>query len=151
MTARLWIAAALTLAIVRSASAQPAPSVSCDILEISASSGDKPAIDKQLEPLQKKLKKAPFSSWNQFRVLMKSQQSLAKKQAAPIKLKIGSASATLVEIVDKSKVRITITIDDASGKQLVNNTSTVEGGDYLVYGHSLLPSNDGHLLALTCK
>ena len=107
-------------------------------------------IDPDLKPLEKKLKKPPFSSWNTFKVLMKASQPLARRTPAPIALKIGKATVTLVEIVDKSKCRITVTIEDAKGKQLVNNTSSVEAGDYLVYGHSL-PNNDGHLLALTCK
>jgi len=67
-----------------------------------------------------------------------------------IQIKLGSATTPLVEIVDTSKVRLMVTIADASGKQIVNNKSTVEAGDYLVYGHSL-PNNDGHLLALTCR
>ena len=32
----------------------------------------------------------------------------------------------------------------------LHDVATVEGGDYLVYGHAL-PDNAGHLLALTCK
>src|SRR4051794_30177940 len=122
----------------------------CEFLEISAKVGDKPAIDAELSPVEKKLKKPPFSTWNQFKLLSRLQKPLAKKKAEPIPLKIGSATATLVEIVDKSKVRLTITMDDHKGKQVANNTATVEAGDYLIYVHSL-PNNEGHLLSLTCK
>ncbi len=122
----------------------------CEFLEISAKAGDKPAIDPALSPVEKKLKKPPFSTWNQFKLLSHLQKPLAKKKAEPIPLKIGSATATLVEIVDKSKVRLTITMDDHKGKQVANNTATVEAGDYLIYVHGL-PNNEGHLLSLTCK
>jgi hypothetical protein len=122
----------------------------CEFLEISAKVGDKPAIDAELSPVEKKLKKPPFSTWNQFKLLSRLQKPLAKKKAEPIPLKIGSATATLVEIVDKSKVRLTITMDDQKGKQVANNTTTVEAGDYLIYVHSL-PNNEGHLVSLTCK
>jgi len=123
---------------------------SCEFLEISAKVGDKPAVDAELSPVEKKLKKPPFSTWNQFKLLSRLQKPLAKKKPEPIPLKIGAATATLVEIVDKSKVRITITMDDQKGKQVANNTATVEAGDYLIYVHGL-PNNEGHLLSLTCR
>jgi hypothetical protein len=122
----------------------------CDFVEISARTGDKPAIDGELKPLEKKLKKPPFSTWNQFKLLGHTQKALAKKKLEPISLKTGSATATLVETVDKSKVRLTVTIDDAKGKQVVNNTTAVEAGDYVIYVHPL-PGNEGHLLSVTCK
>lgn len=164
MSARSWLAGlplmtallVASIAVVPGAArAQPAapappPTVTADLLEVSAKTGAPPSIDPDLKPLQKKLKKPPFSSWNQFKLLMKAQEKLVKRKPANIKLKHGKATVTLVEIVDKSKCRLSVTIEDEKGKQIVNNTSTVEGGDYLVYGHSL-PNNDGHLLALTCK
>jgi len=122
----------------------------CDFLEISAKAGDKPAIDGELRPLEKKLKKPPFGSWNQFKLLGHVQKALAKKKVEPIPLKTGSATATLVEIVDKSKVRLTVTMTDAKGKEVANNTATVEAGDYLMYVHPL-PGNEGHLLSVSCK
>ena len=122
----------------------------CDFLEFSATSGDKPAIDGELQQLEKKLKKPPFSTWNQFKLLARSHKSLAKKKTEPISLKNGSATATLVEIVDKSKVRLTVIMEDAKGKQVANNTATVEAGDYVIYVHPL-PHNEGHLLSVSCK
>ena len=128
----------------------PPPSVTCEFLEVSASNGDKPAVDADLEKLKKKFKKPPFSSWNQFKLLMKADKVLTAKKAEAIQLKLGKAEATLLSIVNGSQVRLTISIDDAAGKNFVNNTSTFAAGDYLVFGHSLA-NNDGHLLALTCK
>jgi hypothetical protein len=123
----------------------------CEFLEISAKAGDKPSIDGELRPVEKKLKKPPFSSWNQFKLLSRSQKSLPKKKAESVPLKIGAATVTLIEIVDKSKVRLAITMDDDKGKQVVNNTSTVEAGDYVMYVHPTGNGNDGHLLSLSCK
>ena len=122
----------------------------CDFREISARAGDKPVIDGDLKPVEKKLKKPPFGSWNQFKLLSHTQKALAKKKQEPIPLKTGSATATLVEIVDKSKVRLTVMMTDAKGKEVVNNTATVEAGDFLIYGHPL-PGNEGHLLSVRCK
>jgi len=122
----------------------------CELFEISAKAGDKPAIDAALKPVEKKLKKPPFSTWNQFKLLSQSKRPLTKKKPESIPLKVGSATVTLVEIVDKSKVRLTVTMDDEKGKQVANNTTTVEAGDYMIYVHPLA-NNDGHLLSLTCK
>jgi hypothetical protein len=122
----------------------------CDFLEISARAGDKPSIDGELKPLEKKLKKPPFSGWNQFKLLGHTRKALAKKKPEPIGLRTGSATATLVEIVDKSKVRLTVTMNDPRGKEVVNNTAAVEAGDYLMYVHPL-PGNEGHLLSVSCK
>jgi hypothetical protein len=156
MTSRRWVTVAILMIVVVPAlagtmkEARADVTTDCEFLEISAKAGDKPAIDAALSPVEKKLKKPPFSTWNQFKLLSRSQKSLVKKKAEPVSLKIGAATATLVEIVDKSKVRLTVTMDDEKGKQVANNTTTVEAGDYMIYVHPLA-NNDGHLLSLTCK
>ena len=131
-------------------SARAEVTTSCEFIEIAAKLGPSAAIDPELKPVEKKLKKPPFSSWNQFKLLSHSQKSLAKKKPEAVGLKLGSATATLVEIVDKSKVRLTVTMDDGKGKQVANNTTTVEAGDYVIFVHEL-PNNEGHLLSLTCR
>ncbi len=128
----------------------PPPSVSCELLEITATSGKDASVDAALEKLKKKFKKPPFSSWNQFKLLMRSERTLTHKKLEAVELKHGKAQITLLGIVNNSQVRLTVTLDDTSGKNYVNNTSTFAAGDYLVFGHSLA-NNDGHLLALTCK
>jgi hypothetical protein len=133
-----------------SRSARADVTTGCDFLEISAKTGAKPVIDAELAPVEKKLKKPPLSSWNQFKLLSSSHRALAKKKAETIGLKIGSATVTLIEIVDKAKVRLNITVDDGKGKQVANNTATVEPGDYVIYVNEL-PNNEGHLLSFTCR
>jgi hypothetical protein len=148
----LWIGALVTVAVLAGGVRVTRADVTseCEFLEISARAGDKPAIDAELQPVEKKLKKPPFSTWNQFKLLSRSQKSLAKKKPESINLKIGAATATLVEIVDKSKVRLTVAMDDEKGKQVINNTTTVEAGDHVIFVHGL-PNNEAHLLSLTCK
>jgi hypothetical protein len=147
------LAAFLVTAVAGGALAAPARAdvvTSCEFLEVAAKQGDKPAIDPDLKPVEKKLKKPPFSTWNQFKLLSHSQKSLARRKPEAVGLKLGSATATLVEIVDKSKVRLTVTMDDDKGKQVTNNTTTVEAGDYVIFVHELA-NNEGHLLSLTCR
>jgi Skp family chaperone for outer membrane proteins len=157
VTRRAWgrwlIALIALIAAIMMVTAAPAVAdvtTSCEFLEISAKQGSAPAIDAELKPVEKKLKKPPFSTWNQFKLLAHAQKSLAKKKPESIGLRIGSATATLIEIVDKSKVRLTVTMEDEKGKQVANNTTTVEAGDHVIFVHEL-PNNEGHLLSLTCR
>lgn len=141
-------AAGLVITAPRAACAEVA--VDCDFLEFTGKAGDKPAIDGELKPLEKKLKKAPFATWNQFTLLAHAHKSLSKKKPEPVNLKIGAATATLVEIVDNSKVRLTVAMTDAKGKEVANNTATIAAGDYVIYVHPLA-HNEGHLLSVSCK
>ncbi len=157
MSARRWLPVLMLAIAIPAAHAQPTPKqapapvvVNCDFLEIGASSGDAPSLDPALAKLKKKFKKPPFSSWNVFTLLTSLNQPLTQKKTETIKLKHGQATATLLGIVNTSNVRLSISIDDASGKNWVNTTSTFAGGDYVVFGRSL-PNNEGHLVALTCK
>jgi len=152
---RLRGGAVLAIAMIAATAVTATPAradvtTSCEFLEIAAKQGPGAAIDAELKPVEKKLKKPPFSSWNQFKLLSHTQKSLAKKKPEAVGLKLGSATATLVEIVDKSKVRLTVTMDDTKGKQVANNTTTVEAGDYVIFVHELA-NNEGHLLSLTCR
>ncbi len=160
MSVRRWLPVLMLAIAIPAASAQPTPAptpkqppppvvVSCEFLEITASSGTTPSVDASLDKLKKKFKKPPFSSWNVFKLDHSEQKTLQQKKAETITLKKGSVEAKLFGIVNKSQLRLSISLTVAD-KNIVNTTATFEGGDYLVYGHSL-PNNDGHLLALTCK
>lgn len=125
--------------------------VSCDFIEINAAKGAASSIDKALPPkVAKKLKRQPFSSeWQVFTLLSQTTKPLAKGTAETITLKQGSVTATLVEVVDKSKVRLTTNLTSAAGKAVSTMTSTFEAGDYVITVDQL--GDNGHLLALTCK
>lgn|SRR5690349_10645059 len=130
-----------------------ADKVTCDVLEISATSGDKPSIPTELKPLEKKLKKPPFSSWNVFTVLSKSTQEIEKLKSATIKLTNGQASVLYGGSTPKGKktrIALTVTTDDADGKRIADTKVSIDSGDYIVIGRTLA-NDDGHLLALTCK
>jgi hypothetical protein len=162
MSVRFWLSMVVSSALSASVLADepvgipaqaPGPlAVTCDFVEISATKAKAPSIDPQLAPIEKKLKKAPLSSqWNEFKLLSKATRKLEKKKTEAIALKQGAATATLVEIVDTSKMRITVTIDNAKGKQAVNQTTLLDAGDYVIHAVVLPPNDDGHLVAVTCK
>lgn len=125
-------------------------SVSCDFVEIGASNGE-PSMDSGLPAkVQKKLKKAPFSTqWKTFKLLSQTAKVLAKKKSESFALSQGSATATLNDIVGKSKVQLTVTME-RDKKVAVKQTSIVEAADFIILT-VVLPSDDGHLLAVTCK
>ena len=144
---RLVVLASL-IALVREAHAGN-NAAECDYLEISASNGKAPAVDPELQPLEKKLKKPPFSSWNTFHKLANGHVSLTQLKADTLKLQKGGASLLLRDRTDK-RLELTITIDDANGKRVLDTKQSVNvAPDWNIWGHSV--GDDGHILALTCK
>jgi hypothetical protein len=146
MSGRLWLALAFVVG-----SAVPAladDKAECDYLEISASSGKDPAMDADLKPLEKKLKKPPFSSWNTFHTLSSGHVTLNKLKADTPKLKQGSASLLLRERTEK-RLELTITIDGADGKRVLDNKQSANIGEWLLFGQNV--GDNGHIVALTCK
>lgn len=141
---------ALALLVIATGAAHADTQADCAFLEASASTAPAPAVDAALTPIAKKLKNPPFSAWNKFDLLSKSDKSLTKNKPEAIALKQGQITATFVEQVDKSKVRLRLAVDDAKGKRTVNNTVTVEAGDWIILGDSQ-SNNAAHLIALTCK
>jgi len=147
-------ALAMMAMIVAPRPATAAPKVSCDVLEIEASSGPKPSVDPDLRALQKKLSKPPFSSWNVFKRLGSYQLALEAMKAGHLKLIHGEAEIILRDVTGaggkKARVSLGITLDDASGKRVLDSKVAVDAGDYIVVGRSL-KGNKGHLVALSCK
>lgn len=128
----------------------PAVQVSCDYLEIQASTSKTNTIDAGLKVIEKKLKKGPFKQWTEFKMLSSGSRALKKGKTEAVTLKQGGMSATLVEIVDKSKIRLKVEINNAKGKAVANNTVLFDAGDWVIMAVTQ-PNGDGHLTALTCK
>jgi hypothetical protein len=146
MSGRLWLALAFVVG-----SAVPAfadDKAECDYLEISASSGKEAAMDAELKPLEKKLKKPPFSSWNTFHTLSSGHVTLSKLKSDTPKLKQGSASLLLRERTEK-RLELTITIDGPDGKRVIDNKQSANIGEWLLFGQNV--GDNGHIVALTCK
>ena len=146
MSPRMWPAMLLLVAGARVAAADD--TADCSYLEISATTGKDPAIDAELKPLEKKLKKPPFSSWNVFHKLSGGSFTLTKNKAENLKLSQGGASILLRDRTDK-RLDLTITVDGADGKRVLDNKQSVNAGEGMVFGHNV--KDDGHILALTCR
>jgi hypothetical protein len=146
MSLRCWVAA-LVLALSTPAFAGDAD---CSYIEVAATKTDKPAMDPELKPLEKKLKKAPFSAWNNFKKLLAGSVSLTKNKPEGIKLKHGAASVMLRDRTEK-RIELTVTMDDAKGKRVLEAKPAVNTKDYLVLGGPGDGDDAGHMLALTCK
>jgi hypothetical protein len=127
----------------------PVVKVTCEFLEITATTGKDPAADPELKPVEKKLNKQPWK-YNQYKLLSRVSKSLEKGKTEAITLKQGAATAKLVETVDKAKARLTIT-EDHAGKQVIDNTFSIAAKDWWIAGHPVPPNNDGHLLAVSCQ
>lgn len=147
MKSRFCLAA---LALVALGTPAYAGDADCDYVEIAASnSKDGAAFDAELKPLEKKLKKPPFTAWNTFKKLSSGTSSLTKNKAETLKLKQGSAS---IMVRDRSpkRVELTVSMDNADGKRILDAKPAVKAGDWLL----LVGTNakdDGHILGLTCR
>jgi hypothetical protein len=142
------LAAAMVLALAQPAFAQG--DAECSFMEIEATKTDKPSVDSELKPLEKKFKKAPFSAWNNFKKLANGAVSLTKNKPEALKLKKGSASLMLRDRQDK-RVELTVTMENAQGKRVLEAKPVVKAGDWLMVGEPSGSNDDGHILALTCK
>src|SRR5580692_7292618 len=67
----------------------------CTMFEVAATSSSSPAIDPDLKPLEKKLKKPPFSAWNTFHVQSRHDETLQKSKPETLNLKSGKATIML--------------------------------------------------------
>jgi hypothetical protein len=150
MSLRAWLAAiVLTGAIAQPAFAGDAE---CTYVEIAATNAPKDAagsIDPALKPLEKKLKKPPFTAWNTFKQLQSGTASLTKNKSEAIKLKEGASSLMLRDRSEK-RVELTVTMDGSDGKRVLEAKPAFKAGDWLL----LVGTNakdDGHILGLTCK
>jgi hypothetical protein len=122
----------------------------CSFIEIAASKTDKPAMDPELKPLEKKFKKAPFSAWNNFKKLSAGSVSLTKNKPETLKLSQGQATVMLRDRSEK-RVELTVTKDDAKGQRVLEAKPAFKAGDWLMLGGPGASNDDGHILALTCK
>ena len=150
MSPRFWLALAMFTALARLAHPAFAGDAECNYMEIVATKSDKPALDPELKPLEKKFKKAPFSAWNNFKKLSSGAVSLTKNKPETQKLKQGSSSLMLRDRNEK-RVELTVTMDDAAGKRVVEAKPAFKTGDWLMLGGPSGANDDGHILALTCK
>jgi len=143
------------LAVVLSVVAIPAAhadTITCSVIEIEASNADPPAMDGALKPLERKLRKPPFSSWNSFKQLGSSSLTLEPMKPGSLGLVHGKATLILREVTGDKKTRISlgVTLDDETGKRVLDSKVSVDAGDYLVVGRSL-PAGKGQLVALNCR
>lgn len=147
MRPRIWLAALVAAALATPAYAQDA--ATCSYVEISATTSKDGVIDPELKPLEKKLKKPPFTAWNSFKKLSAGAPALARNK--PESLKLEQATATVM-LRDRSakRVELSVTLDNAKGKRVLDVKPAVKVGDWLL----LVVSNakdDGNILGLTCK
>jgi adhesin HecA-like repeat protein len=126
---------------------QPAATVDCDFFEGWGSKSAAASVDPALKPIEKKLTKLP---WNTWKVLAHGSAKLTKLTPDTLPIKSGKASVTLLNIVGKQQVQLDVQIDNAAGKRTTNTKVLVSAADYVMLVDEA-PSNEAHMLALTCK
>jgi len=142
----------------RAGEAQNAPppgAADCQIFEIKASN-EEGGVDPALRPLASKLKKPPFSSWKTFALLKKHDKSVERMKTLSIGLVTGGKLTLLFRGAsggqpNKSRLRLTFTLDDKSGKRKVDGTINVDSGDYSLIGGDSVEESGTYFMAVSCK
>jgi len=155
MSLRLWLASWLAIPVIAVAGPRPVQAgndgAECSYIEVAATKSDKPSIDPELKPLEKKLEKGPLSAWNTFKKLSNGAVTLGKNKPETMKLKQGAASMMLRDR-SAQRVELTVTMDNAKGKRVLEAKPAFKTGDWLILGEPGDDKDDtGHVLALTCK
>jgi hypothetical protein len=155
MSKTAFAAAAMAVAL---AWAQPAraqgDAASCTISEIEASNGEG-GVDPALKPLERKLKKPPFSSWKTFKLLASHTASLTKGKAVEQSLAPGGSLSLLYaenkqDKDKKMRLRLKFSLDDKDGKRTASGTINIDSGDYAIVGGQKLPSGGTFVIAFSC-
>jgi hypothetical protein len=133
---------------------QQAPSsAACQIFEINASNGEG-GVDPALRVLARKLKKPPFSSWKTFKLLKKHEKEVERMKALNLSLVTGSKLALLFRGAsggqNKSRLRLTFTLDDKSGKRKLDGTINLDSGDYSLFGGETIEGGGTYIMAVSC-
>ena len=127
--------------------------IACTVLEIEAATAATPSIDPKLRPLERKLKKPPFTSWNSFQQLGTTQLGLDLQKSASAALVHGKINLHVRDVIERpgkrARLQLGIALDDGAGKRVIDTKVNVDVGDYFVAGRPL-PGDKGHLVAVTC-
>jgi hypothetical protein len=126
----------------------------CTFIEIKASNTGG-GVDKRLEPLQRKLERPPFSSWDTFEMLGRHARTVTRMRAEEVKLRIGGRLTALYRDRVQAKgrrdrLRMTVTMDDKDGKRALDTTFGIDSGKYLLIGGQALPDGATYVLAISC-
>jgi hypothetical protein len=146
-------AVALVVGLGVAAPAALADGLTCEVVEIHASTTDNPSIDPELKDLKKKLK-GPFASFNTFKKLARISKKLQEKKPQIYDTPKGQ-STVLLERVDrpaKKRVRVSLDLDieDDSGTRYVGGKFGVDAGDFLLFGKSISDS-ESIVTAVGCR
>jgi hypothetical protein len=151
---KLVIAAIVSLAGSSYAHADDA--VRCQVFEIRASSGDSERIDPRLRSIEDKLRQAPFRAWNVFEALERHRVRAERRRPVKISLAPGGEMTLLYRDTTraegrKPRLRLSLTLDDAEGKRLMDATIQLDSGDWYLVGGEALDENATYILATGCR
>jgi hypothetical protein len=146
---------ALALALVPESARADGDTAACRIFEIRASNDEGP-IDRDLKPLERKLKRPPFSSWKKFELLKRQDRTLARNTSVNLKLVPGGRLSLLFrdltrEQGKKPRLRLTFTLDDKGGKRKLDGTINLDSGDHYLIGGDELADGGTYILAIGCQ
>ena len=152
----LIVAAALIGTALGAGVAHADDAVRCQVFEIKASSGESERIDPRLRPIRDKLRQAPFRAWNVFEAL--ESHRITAERRRPVKLSLAPGGEMTLLYRDtsqaegrKPRLRLSLTLDDAEGKRLMDATIQLDSGDWYLVGGESLSDDATYILATGCQ
>ena len=159
MTRTAWALASVVVAAVivgGAGTARAEDSARCQVFEIKAESTDKARIDDKLAPIEGKLEKPPFKSWNTFSALAHHREKVEQMKPLELGLEPGGEMTLLFRDLiraegKKPRLRLSLTLDDADGKRRLDATIKLDSGDWYLIGGEPLPDDATYILAIGCQ
>ncbi len=144
----LILSAAAALLLLGAGTALAQDKAACEVYEIEASNDDPAGVDGGLKKLEGKLKKPPFSGWKRFRLVKRHEKAIQAGTAVGIGLSGGGNLSLEVRDVTreagkKPRLRLSMKIDSAKGKRLVDATTRGDSGDPWLVGGLPVKSKAG--------
>lgn len=126
----------------------------CEVVEIDATSSDKPSIDPDLKDLERSLKKGPFAQYNTFKKSARIAKTVSLLREEKYQTPRGSVELL---VRDKSKdgkkaarLSVSIGLDDENGERYVDATQKVDVGKFLLYARTV-SDKESIVTAVGCK
>ncbi len=150
------VLAAAVAAFLGAGAAHADDAVRCQIFEIKAQSGDEERIDPRLRPIEDKLRQPPFRAWNVFEALERHRVSAERRRPVKLSLVPGGEMTLLYRDTTraegrKPRLRLSLTLDDADGKRLMDATIQLDSGDWYLVGGESLDEDATYILATGCR
>ena len=141
-------------ALVVASPAAHADTLTCEVVEIEASSTKSPSVDAALSDLAKKLSQMPFSAFNTFKQAARQSRAITTGSTESFNVVHSNVDVNLKSVAaatKKKKARTSLAVGITSGKKKwVDTSGSIDVGDFLMFARTA-SSSSGIIYAVGCR